>query len=101
MQGFDESLAFVTQVFRDKGPFDGVVGFSQGAGFAALLMVKMQRGELDSAIQFDFGCLFAGFPPRDPRMRALAKAQAITVPCLHVFGTTDQIISSTRSQAVG
>jgi hypothetical protein len=55
MLGLDESIAFVTRVCEEQGPFDGVLGFSQGAGFAALLLAKMQRGELSPAVAFRFG----------------------------------------------
>ena len=30
-RGFDESLACLRAAIRDQGPFDGVLGFSQGA----------------------------------------------------------------------
>ena len=100
MCGFDESVAFITKVFEEQGPFDGVVAFSQGAGFLSLLAAKMQRKELAPAVHFQFGCLFAGFPPRDPVMRAMMEEQPLTLPTLHVYGSSDQIISSERSQAV-
>lgn len=33
-EGFDDSLRFLGGEIRDKGPFDGVFGFSQGASFS-------------------------------------------------------------------
>ncbi|KAJ2547442.1 Ovarian cancer-associated protein 2, partial [Coemansia sp. RSA 1933] len=32
-----KSTQMVVQVMRDQGPFDGIVGFSQGAGMAAIV----------------------------------------------------------------
>jgi hypothetical protein len=34
---FDETLSYLSTVFKEKGPFDGVLGFSQGACLAATL----------------------------------------------------------------
>ena len=59
MRGYDESVAFIAQVFEEQGPFDGVLAFSQGAGFLALLIAQLQRGELPPSIAFRFGVLVA------------------------------------------
>ncbi|EEP75663.1 predicted protein [Uncinocarpus reesii 1704] len=34
---FDRGLEAIANVLRDEGPFDGVIGFSQGAAFAGML----------------------------------------------------------------
>lgn len=64
------SFAYLEKVFTERGPFDGVFGFSQGAAMAAALCAhccctensgaeKIRR----SAIQFRFACFFSGFVP--------------------------------------
>lgn len=98
MCGFDDSVAFLAQVFEERGPFDGVLAFSQGAGMLAILMAKLQRRELPAAITFRFGCMVSGFLPRDPAYRAIIDAQALTIPSLHIFGETDNIIEPGRSK---
>lgn len=35
--GFDESVRLVEQVWNEQGPFQGLLGFSQGASFVGLL----------------------------------------------------------------
>lgn len=35
-QGLEESLAFLRQVWDEQGPFDGLLGFSQGATMASI-----------------------------------------------------------------
>lgn len=100
MSGFDESVSFLANVFEERGPFDGVLAFSQGAGMLAILMAKLQRRELPPAITFRFGCLVSGFLPRDPTYRAILQAQTLTLPSLHVFGQTDNIIEPERSKAL-
>lgn len=39
--GFDESVTKVKTVYSQEGPFDGLLGFSQGAAFAATLCALM------------------------------------------------------------
>ena len=44
--GFDESLKIVEQVWKEKGPFQGLLGFSQGACFAGLICgLAHRKGE--------------------------------------------------------
>ncbi|VEN50183.1 unnamed protein product [Callosobruchus maculatus] len=42
--GFEESVKLIEQIFTEEGPFDGLVGFSQGACFVGLLCDLQQRG---------------------------------------------------------
>ena len=39
----------VSQLLSESGPFDGVLGFSQGASMAHLLLAKWAKGELKSS----------------------------------------------------
>lgn len=42
--GFDESVKLVEEVWREQGPFQGLLGFSQGACFVGLLCSLGARG---------------------------------------------------------
>lgn len=42
--GFEESVKLIESVILEKGPFDGIVGFSQGACFLSLLCCLQQHG---------------------------------------------------------
>lgn len=42
--GFEESIKLVEETFEKYGPFDGILGFSQGACFVGLLCDLQQRG---------------------------------------------------------
>ncbi|CAN0224244.1 unnamed protein product [Ectocarpus sp. 6 AP-2014] len=35
-KGLEDSLAFLRQVWDEQGPFDGLLGFSQGAAMASI-----------------------------------------------------------------
>ncbi|KAK8651573.1 hypothetical protein V6N13_141172 [Hibiscus sabdariffa] len=79
--GFDVSLAYLKKVFSEQGPFDGILGFSQGAAMTALLAA--QRDKLKGEIDFRFVILCSGF--------ALPSADfgqtPINCPSLHIFGS--------------
>lgn len=59
-EGFEQSYDYVVKYINENGPFDGIIGFSQGAGMALVLLQK-----------FTFKCClsFSGFcltKPVDP-----------------------------------
>ena len=71
-EGYAESIDFVRTVIETDGPFDGVLGFSQGATIATLLCLASA-----SAPPFRFAILFSGFFPRDATAGALVPAAAL------------------------
>lgn len=42
--GYEESVQMIEEVFEKHGPFDGLLGFSQGACFVGLLCDLQHRG---------------------------------------------------------
>eukprot|EP00929_Paragymnodinium_shiwhaense_P092711 TRINITY_DN52708_c0_g1_i1.p1 TRINITY_DN52708_c0_g1~~TRINITY_DN52708_c0_g1_i1.p1 ORF type:complete len:210 (-),score=15.87 TRINITY_DN52708_c0_g1_i1:271-900(-) len=86
--GCDESLEFLRDFAASNGPFDGVLGFSQGACLAGI-MCAMQ-GEVSTAAPVDvkFAVICCGFCSRDSQHSALYH-QEIDVPSLHVIGEAD------------
>ena len=110
--------------FNDEPPFDGILGFSQGAAMAALLCDAQARsGER----LFRFCCLFSGFAPLAASAAAAAAAGrgegaagaegadaaasgpnevgalmelTCDVPSFHSWGLSDEIIVPARSRAL-
>ena len=58
-KGFDTSLELIEKTFQEAGPFDGVLGFSQGAALASLLCLMRERGQL--TYDFQFAIMVASF----------------------------------------
>eukprot|EP00897_Mesotaenium_endlicherianum_P005108 jgi/Mesen1/4625/ME000237S03664 len=58
--GWEASRQYLQQVFREQGPFDGVLGFSQGA--AVVHALTRLREQSTGAIDFRFAILCSGFP---------------------------------------
>ncbi|XP_074625671.1 esterase OVCA2-like isoform X1 [Acropora palmata] len=94
-KGFGESLEVVKTTFNDKGPFDGVLGFSQGACFLSILCALREQGDL----QFKFAILVAGFKSRSTSHGVYYSTQ-IKFPTLHVFGDTDKVIPKENSEVL-
>lgn len=90
--GIERSEAFIEHVFETQGPFDGLVGFSQGAVMAAAL-AAMQKGgaALQGAPALRFVLLFAGARTTFPKHSEAMQASKIAVPSCHVYGEKDQI----------
>ncbi|KAL1123323.1 hypothetical protein AAG570_002409, partial [Ranatra chinensis] len=93
-KGFDESLASLQSYVKENGPFDGLMGFSQGAAFAAIICSLCQLGKF--CADFKFVILVAGF-------KSLCSPHSnyynvtLDIPSLHVIGDTDNVISKERS----
>ncbi|KAI1308176.1 hypothetical protein EDD11_004331 [Mortierella claussenii] len=71
-KGFEESLSGLRELLEKQGPFDGVLGFSQGASMASLLQLLLERPHLSPLMNgckhepFKFAIIVSGFEPRDP-----------------------------------
>lgn len=93
--GFTKSLEVITNTFKESGPFDGLLGFSQGASFVSVLCGMHERGCLP--FSFKFAILIAGFRSLcSPHYKNYLKT--IRIPTLHVYGETDQIIPKEMSE---
>ncbi|XP_065854508.1 rhodanese-like domain-containing protein 6 isoform X2 [Euphorbia lathyris] len=80
-EGFDESLVYLKTVFHQQGPFDGILGFSQGAAVTASVCALKER--LKNEIDFRFAILCSGF---SQRMEEIERG-SINCPSLHIFGS--------------
>ncbi|MCL7036798.1 hypothetical protein MKW94_023602 [Papaver nudicaule] len=82
--GYDASLAYLKDVFSKLGPFDGILGFSQGAAMAASICGR--RGKSDDEIKFKFAILCSGFLLETKDF----ERGLINCPSVHVFGNGGQ-----------
>nr|GEY84062.1 hypothetical protein [Tanacetum cinerariifolium] len=79
--GLNESLAYLKEFVFQNGPFDGILGFSQGAAMAA--SVAAQQTSLKGIIDFRFVILCSGFS-----VSLVENDQnSINCPSLHVYGS--------------
>ena len=93
--GFEESLKLVQDVFEAQGPFDGILGFSQGAAFVSLLCVL--RNDPSNKIEFKFSILIAGFQSLVSQHQHMY-SNPIDCPSFHTIGSTDGVIPTQSSE---
>ncbi|KAK1883263.1 Esterase OVCA2 [Dissostichus eleginoides] len=94
--GLDDSVAAVREAVRVQGPFDGILGFSQGAAFVAMLC-SLQEQKLEPDFSFHFAILVAGFPSACKEHQQFYNPP-LQIPSLHVFGLEDRVIPDCMSR---
>ncbi|XP_055513629.1 esterase OVCA2 [Leucoraja erinacea] len=94
-KGLEESLETIGKAMTELGPFDGIMGFSQGAALVSMICALGQQG--DPRFQFNFAILVAGFRSRCKLHDHFYK-ESIILPTLHVFGETDRVIPGELSR---
>uniref|UniRef100_A0A8D2DU85 Esterase OVCA2 n=1 Tax=Sciurus vulgaris TaxID=55149 RepID=A0A8D2DU85_SCIVU len=95
-RGLEEALETVAQALNKLGPFDGLLGFSQGAALAAFVCALGQTGDLRFPLP-RFIILVSGFCPRGLGLKEPILHSTLSLPSLHVFGDTDRVIPSQES----
>ena len=89
-----------------QGPFDGVLGFSQGAAVAGLLCALKESAVLPPSVDFRFAAQISGFRPKDPALAQLLPGPGggagppLDIASFHCFGAGDEIISADRSKSL-
>lgn len=96
--GLEESLSLVSGKLQSDGPYDGVLGFSQGATLAVLACLLASPPP-----PFRVAVLVAGFMPRDEsvlqRMSASAAHNgALPIASLHVSGSSDSFVPTSSTE---
>ena len=95
--GFQASVDAIRKAFEEQGPFDGVLGFSQGAAFVPLLGVLKQR-EPAGPLRFRFVILVAAFKSLVSPHSEYYDGALLDVPSFHVIGASDTVIPASVSE---
>lgn len=93
-------MSMLKSLLEREGPFDGVMGFSQGGCLAAILASCLERhNPLLSTTHppLKFAIVFSGFKSRF-KVHDYIYHPEIKTPILHVIGQNDTIVSPERSQ---
>ncbi|XP_037324412.2 esterase OVCA2 [Pungitius pungitius] len=94
--GLDESVKAVREAVQIQGPFDGILGFSQGAAFVAMLCF-LQEQKLEPEFNFRFAIFVAGFRSACEEHKRFYNSP-LEIPSLHVFGLEDRVIPDNMSR---
>lgn len=90
-KGFDESLQLIKKTIEEEGPFQGIMGFSQGAALTVLICMMPE-------FKFDFAMAFAPFKSVCSKHEKFYRD--VDIPILYVIGDGDQVIHPTRSETL-
>ena len=91
-EGIDEAYAHVLTHVRSEPPYDGIVGFSQGAVLASILLSR-------NPDLFRYFISISGFAPRCLKYANLYSASAPShVSSLHIYGKKDLLVEPSRSK---
>lgn len=96
-EGWPKSRTYLHDILDKQGPFDGVLGFSQGAVVTSLLCLMPEFRE-----KFDFGVIIGGFKARDVELRRNYEEgnPGFGRRSLHVWGETDDIVPPRASESL-
>ena len=124
--GIEEGLETIARCIREEGPFDGVVGFSQGAAAAAMIASLLEgerrveafnRMGKDGGIPFPasfsniekeggmvqgplkFCIVYSGFMAPGNKYKAFYEPRTET-KSLHFIGQVDTVVSEERSRTL-
>lgn len=103
---WDKSVDYINDVLAKEGPFDGIVGFSQGGCLAGILASAFEKPDRMPGLRLPkgqgalkFAVAVSGFRSRD-RLHQKLFEKPIETPVLHVLGRADQIVDLERSQTL-
>ncbi|KAI8899783.1 serine hydrolase-domain-containing protein [Globomyces pollinis-pini] len=82
--GLDESLQYLKEFSDSNGPFDGILGFSQGAAMSSLIADHLP-------IKPKFLVLVGGFVPKPQQAKEILTYRG---PSLHVMGIKDELVAN-------
>ncbi|XP_004490394.1 uncharacterized protein [Cicer arietinum] len=89
---FDECLQYIEDYIVKHGPFDGLLGFSQGAILSASIPGLQEKGvALTKVPKVKFVIIIAGAKFRSPSVAEKAYSSMITCPSLHFIGENDYL----------
>ncbi|KAF3320715.1 hypothetical protein FCM35_KLT14849 [Carex littledalei] len=89
-RNFDECLAYIEDLMIKHGPFDGLMGFSQGSILSAALPGLQLRGlALTKVPKIKSVMIISGAQFRKPELAEKAYGSKIECPSLHFLGEED------------
>jgi len=97
--GVEESVAYVCSYIKENGPFQAVLGFSQGAAMVSALHAFIHRDASLLPIHLRWKCsiLVCGIPVRDHQLKPIAEEALSKVSgSVHLIGENDKIKATSK-----
>ncbi|XP_059279680.1 uncharacterized protein LOC132033658 isoform X2 [Lycium ferocissimum] len=91
-QNFDNCLAYIEECMIKHGPFDGLLGFSQGAILSGALPALQDKGVgLTKVPKIKYLIIISGAKLQNKPLAEKAYSSAITCPSVHFLGERDYL----------
>lgn len=104
--GWDKSVSYLSEQLQEHGPFDAILGFSQGGCLAAALTSAFEDVSRWPGLKLHpdqkaakFTVIISGFKNGEPQFEALYK-QKVHTPLLLIVGKQDPIVAPSRSMSL-
>jgi hypothetical protein len=97
------TVEYIRNILEEDGPFDGVIGTSQGACAAATALVDSLETSRKTARPNPMKCgiFFIGLPPLNPNGKGCLLGDEwdhkISTPTCHVFSESDPIVALAKA----
>ena len=98
--GLQRSLDSAKRILAESGPYDLLMGFSQGSVLATILTAMAERGDLGGERWRGVVLFNSGTPPRDPRVLPLLQNGLLETPSVHVLGGPKDILYDRQKAGV-
>lgn len=121
--GLEDGLTVVANTLAAEGPFDGVVGFSQGACLAAMVASLLEGESRKQAFKsaqskspygieypssfanlnhppLKFCISYCGFASPGPRYAGFYESPYIQTPMCHINGSLDSVVEESRTETL-
>ncbi|KAF2972450.1 hypothetical protein GQX73_g1157 [Xylaria multiplex] len=96
------TFRYLSNILDEEGPFDGIIGFSQGGSVASLIAALLERPKVARPSNFTtvHGPLqlvisYSGYHEDDERLQQYY-TQKIKTPILHFISSTDPVVAEER-----
>lgn len=86
----NDAMTYLAKIVEERGPFDGIIGYSEGAAVAAtyLLHEQLMSQHQGTRPMFKYAIFFGGWPPIDPLTHAMILSDEseilIPIPTCHI-----------------
>ncbi|CAI7646617.1 unnamed protein product [Penicillium glandicola] len=98
MEDMNKALNDLQTYIDEEGPFDGAIGFSQGAGLIATYLLRWSYERPGDPLPFKCAIFFSGGSPIDPMALGAGTLQwmktsdsQISLPTAHMWGAKDHL----------
>ncbi|KAK7912255.1 hypothetical protein PG985_014736 [Apiospora marii] len=99
----DRAIQFLFDIMEREGPFEGIIGYSEGATVAGTLLLHEQRRREKAGRTPQIRCavFFAGWPPLDPVTYKMVLSDEsdlmIDIHTCHIIGSLDPYVSGSMA----